>query len=43
VIPTYWPYSPDTYQAFAALKEAGFTTYCCGHRHAPRVLVATYD
>jgi hypothetical protein len=43
VIPTYWPYSPETYQAFAALKEAGFTTYCCGDRHAPRVLVATYD
>jgi hypothetical protein len=26
VIPTYWPYSPETYQAFAALKKAGFTT-----------------
>jgi hypothetical protein len=43
VIPTTWPYSPDTYQAFAALKNAGLTTYYCGHRHAPRVLVATYD
>jgi len=43
VIPTIWPYSPDTYQAFAALKKAGFTTYCCGHRQAPHVLVATYD
>ena len=43
MIPTTWPYSPDTYQAFAALKKAGFTTYCCGHRHAPHVLVATYD
>jgi hypothetical protein len=43
VIPTTWPYSPDTYQAFAALKKAGFTTYCCGDRHAPHVLVTTYD
>ena len=43
MIPTTWPYSPDTYQAFAALKKAGFTTYCCGDRHAPHVLVATYD
>ena len=43
MIPVNWPYSPETYQAFAALKKAGFTTYCCGHRHAPHVLVAAYD
>ena len=29
MIPTYWPYSPETYQAFVALKEAGFTPH--GH------------
>jgi hypothetical protein len=43
VIPTNWPYSPETYHAFAALKKAGFTIYCCGERHAPHVLVVTYD
>jgi hypothetical protein len=43
VIPVSWPYSPETYEAFAALKKAGFATYCCGDRHAPHVLVATYD
>jgi hypothetical protein len=43
VIPAAWPYSPDTYHTFAALKKAGFTIYCCGDRHAPHVLVATYD
>jgi hypothetical protein len=42
VIPTSWPYSPQTYEAFAAVKNAGFTIYCCGNRHAPRVLVAAY-
>lgn len=43
MIPTSWPYSPDIYQAFAAVKKAGFTAYCCGNRHAPHVLVAAYD
>jgi hypothetical protein len=42
VIPASWPYSPNIYQAFAAVKNAGFTIYCCGDRHAPRVLVAAY-
>lgn len=42
VIPASWPYSPGTYEAFAALKNAGFTAYCCGDRHAPHVLVAPY-
>jgi len=42
VIHVAWPYSPDTYHAFAALKKAGFTIYCCGDRHAPHVLVTTY-
>lgn len=43
MIPVSWPYPPETYEAFAALKAAGFTAYCCGDRHAPRVLVAVYD
>jgi hypothetical protein len=43
VIPASWPYPPETYEAFAALKKAGFTGYCCGDRHAPHVLVALYD
>jgi hypothetical protein len=42
MIPTTWPYSPDIYQAFVAVKNAGFTIYCCGQRHAPYVLVAAY-
>jgi hypothetical protein len=42
MIPTTWPYSPDIYQAFAAVKNAGFTIYCCGQRNAPHVLVAAY-
>jgi hypothetical protein len=42
VVPARWPYSPGTYGAFA-LKQAGFTAYCCGDRHAPHVLVAVYD
>lgn len=42
VIPASWPYSAETYQAFAALKEAGFTTYCCGDRCMPHALVAVY-
>lgn len=25
------------------MREAGFTAYCCGDRHAPHVLVAAYD
>lgn len=41
VIPTSWPYSADIYEAFAALKGAGFT-YCCGDRRMPHVLVAVY-
>jgi hypothetical protein len=43
VIPASWPYSQGVYAAFAALKKAGFTGYCCGDRHAPHVLVAVYD
>lgn len=42
VIPASWPYSPETYEAFAALKHAGFTAYCCGDRRMPHVLVAVY-
>jgi hypothetical protein len=42
MIPTTWPYSPDIYRAFAAVKNAGYTIYCCGQRHAPHVLVAAY-
>lgn len=37
VVPGSWPYSAQMYLAFAALKEAGFTAYCCGDRHAPHV------
>jgi hypothetical protein len=43
VIPVNWPYPAETYEAFAALRAAGFTAYCCGDRHAPCVLVAAYD
>lgn len=43
VVPASWPYSADIYQAFAALKDAGFTAYCCENRRLPHVLVATYD
>lgn len=43
MIPTGWPYPRATYEAFAAIKTAGFTGYCCGHRHAPHVLVAAYN
>jgi len=43
MIPARWPYSPQTYHAFAAMKEAGFTAYCCGHLHAPHVLVSAYE
>ena len=42
MIPVSWPYSQGTYEAFVAMKQAGFTAYCCGDRHAPHVLVATY-
>jgi hypothetical protein len=42
VIPANWPYPPETYQAFAALRQAGFTAYCCGDRRMPHVLVASY-
>jgi hypothetical protein len=42
VIPASWPYSPEMYEAFAALKRAGFTAYCCGDRRLPHVLVAAY-
>lgn len=38
-----WPYSTDTYQAFAALRESGWTHYCCGDRKSPHALVSTYD
>jgi hypothetical protein len=43
VIPASWPYSQGAYEAFAVLKKAGFTGYCCGDRHAPDILVAVYD
>jgi len=43
MIPADWPYSTDTYKAFAAMKQARFTHYCCGDRRAPYVLVSTYD
>lgn len=43
MIPTRWPYSQGTYEAFAVIKDAGFTAYCCGDRRAPNVLVAVYD
>lgn len=43
MIPVSWPYSQGTYEAFAAMKQAGFTAYCCGDYHAPHVLVAAYD
>ncbi|MGH3839553.1 MAG: hypothetical protein ACRDSF_28205 [Pseudonocardiaceae bacterium] len=43
MIPASWPYTPQTYDAFAAIKAAGFTGYCCGDRHAPHVLVSAYD
>ena len=43
MVPASWPYSAETYEAFAALKEAGFTAYCCGDRRIPHVLVASYD
>jgi hypothetical protein len=43
MIPVRWPYSSQTYQAFAAIKDGGFTVYCCGDRRAPNVLVAAYD
>lgn len=43
MIPASWPYSQETYEAFAAIDKAGFTHYCCGDRRAPHVLVAAYD
>ena len=43
MIPTSWPYSQQTYEAFAAITRAGFTHYCCGDRRAPYVLVAAYN
>jgi hypothetical protein len=43
VIPTSWPYSQNTYEAFAAMKRGGFAGYCCGDCHAPHVLVAAYN
>lgn len=43
MIPASWPYSQHTYEAFAAIKKAGFTVYCCGNRWAPHVLVSAYD
>jgi hypothetical protein len=43
VIPASWPYSQQTYEAFAAMKKAGFTAYCCGNRRAPHALVSAYD
>jgi hypothetical protein len=43
MIPTGWPYSPEIYDAFAAMKKAGYSHYCCGDRRAPHILVSTYD
>lgn len=43
MIPSSWPYSPETYEALAAIKNVGFTHYCCGDRRSPHVLVSTYD
>lgn len=43
MIPVSWPYSSETYEAFAAVKGGGFTVYCCGDRRDPHVLVAAYD
>lgn len=43
MIPASWPYSPETYQALAAIKTDGFTHYCCGDRRAPHVLVSVYN
>ncbi len=43
MIPASWPYSAQTYEAFTALKTAGFSAYCCGHRQAPHVLITAYD
>jgi hypothetical protein len=43
MIPSDWPDGPKTFEAFAAMKRAGFTHYCCGDRRAPYVLVSTYD
>lgn len=43
MIPASWPYSQQTYEAFAAMKKAGFTAYCCGNRRAPHALVSAYD
>ncbi len=43
MIPARWPYSQGVYEAFAAMRRAGFTAYCCGNRHAPHVLVAVYS
>lgn len=43
MIPSSWPYSQDTYEAFAAMKKAGFSAYCCGDRRAPHVLIAAYE
>ncbi len=43
MIPASWPYSQQTYQAFAAMKKAGFTAYCRGNHRAPHVLVSAFD
>jgi hypothetical protein len=29
MIPTSWPYPPQTYEAYAAIDRAGFTHYYC--------------
>lgn len=42
MVPASWPYSVGMYEAFAALKQAGFTAYCCGDRRLPHVLVTAY-
>jgi hypothetical protein len=43
MIPTNWPYSQAAYEAFEAMKSAGYAHYCRGDRHAPHVLVSVYD
>lgn len=43
MIPAGWPYSRETYEAFAAIKKAGFTACCCGNRRAPSVLISVHN
>ena len=43
MIPASWPFSNETYEAFTAIRQGGFTVYCFGDKHNPHVLVAVYD